>query len=68
MTNLFVVVDRSLNNCYFHCSLAFGINNFHLDISIMAASTPLLSRGTLIKQGAEAVRNDSHFLQGLSHT
>lgn len=68
MTNLFVVVDRSLNNCYFHCSLAFGINNFHLDISIMVASTPLLSRGTLIKQGAEAVRNDSHFLQGLSHT
>lgn len=34
----------------------------------MAASTPLLSRGTLIKQGAEAVRNGSHFLQGVSHT
>lgn len=34
----------------------------------MAASTPLLSRGTLIKQGAEAVRNGSHSLQGVSHT
>ncbi|KIR55101.1 BUD32 protein kinase [Cryptococcus gattii Ru294] len=34
----------------------------------MAASTSLLSQGTLIKQGAEAVRNDSHFLQGVSHT
>lgn len=34
----------------------------------MAASTSLLSQGTLIKQGAEAVRNDSHFLQGVSYT